>query len=211
MEKLGDSPALFIVAIVAGLLAARWLVHYGDRTQRRLRRVLQPKSAPSWHPRGEQKLPYTKRLYLLTRAERAFFDVLRAVVADELLVFTKVRMLDVLWLPENVSNREIHVNRVVAKHLDFVLCDRRDVAPVLAIELDDATRASPDSAERGAFVDEVLRTAGLPLLRLPVRPAYDPEELADAIRAALRRRPVRDQPALVPATALSAVATSRSA
>ena len=47
-----------------------------------------------------------------------------------------------------------------AKHLDFVICNK-DLAPVVAIELDDASHDAEDREERDDFVDAVLRAGEL--------------------------------------------------
>jgi hypothetical protein len=136
--------------------------------------------------RSRPALPYRKTDHLLTPAERSFYEVLRRIIGDDLRLFVKVRLADLVWLPHDIENRQAHVNRVAAKHIDFVLCDPRTLAPVLAVELDDSSHAARQRQERDALVNEVLRTVGLPLLRVPVKRSYVPSELADDIRSAVR-------------------------
>jgi hypothetical protein len=136
--------------------------------------------------RSRPALPYRKTDHLLTPAERSFYAVLQRILGDELRLFVKVRLADLVWLPHDVENRQAHVNRVAAKHIDFVLCDPRTLAPVLAVELDDSSHAAPHRQQRDALVNEVLRTVGLPLLRVPVRRSYVPSEVADDIRRAIQ-------------------------
>ncbi len=58
--------------------------------------------------------------------------------------------------------------------MDFVLCDPRTFAILLAIELDDRThQTDPRRRERDVFVDGALAAAGVPLLRVPVQRSYD--------------------------------------
>jgi len=128
------------------------------------------------------RLPYRKRDHLLTAAERSFYGVLRRVVAGRYQVAWKVRMADVLWIPGGTGNRQRHLNRILAKHLDFVLCHPDSSAPVLAIELDDSSHREGKRRKRDSFVDAALSAAELPLLRVPVRRSYSPQELADLIR-----------------------------
>ena len=136
-------------------------------------------------------LPYQKKWYLLSPAERDFYDALRQAVGPSYLIFVKVRLLDLLWLPQNLSNRQTHLNRAQAKHVDFVLCHPQTVAPALVIELDDASHQLPERQERDIFLNEVLRVAGIPLLRVPVRKSF----LAQALRGQiLDTLGVRSQP-----------------
>ena len=121
--------------------------------------------------------------------------MLYAAAGKDLLVFAKVRLLDVLWVPKTIRDRQSHLNRVMSKHVDFVLCDRRTVAPVLVIELDDSSHEIPNRAERDAFVDAALRSTGLAVLRVPVRRSYVASELAELLRKEMRsvnlRKPAR--------------------
>lgn len=118
-----------------------------------------------------ESLPYRKKDYLLSRAERSFYEVLRATVQGEWAIFAKVRLLDLVWLRRGTSNAQAHRNRVQSKHVDFVFCDQRTLSPVLVVELDDASHGRPDRQRRDAFVDAVLQSAGLPVstdhFRLP--------------------------------------------
>jgi len=136
-------------------------------------------------PRSRPALPYRKTDHLLTPAERSFYEVLRRIIGDDLRLFVKVRLADLVWLPHDIENRQAHVNRVAAKHIDFVLCDPRTFAPVLTVELDDSSHEARHRQQRDALVNEVLRTVGLPLLRVPVKRSYVPSEVAEDIRSAM--------------------------
>ena len=136
-------------------------------------------------------LPYQKKWYLLSPAERDFYEALRQAVGNRYTIFAKVRLLDLLWLPQNLSNRQTHMNRVQAKHVDFVLCHPQTVAPVLVIELDDASHQLPERQERDIFLNEVLRVAGIPLLRVPVKKSFSAPALRGQILEILG---VRSQP-----------------
>jgi very-short-patch-repair endonuclease len=129
-------------------------------------------------PTAEQ-LPYRRKDYLLSRTEREFYERLIVAVAGlQIAVFAKVRLEDLLWLPKGTANRQGHRNRVQSKHVDFVLCDRRDLRPVLVIELDDASHERQDRRTRDALVNEILSAAGLPILHVKARWAYDAQSIA---------------------------------
>ncbi len=130
-------------------------------------------------------LPYRRRSHLLTAAERSFYGVLRQVVEGRYHVAWKVRMADVLLIPASTGDRQRHLNRILAKHLDFVLCHPESSAPLLAIELDDSSHRESQRRKRDSFVDAALDAAKLPLLRVLVRRSYSPQELADLIRLQL--------------------------
>ncbi len=128
------------------------------------------------------KLPYHKKDYLLTQAERSFYGVLEEAIDSDLNIFAKVRLADLVYLPKGTQNWQSHQNRVNAKHADFVLCDKKKLSPVLAIELDDSSHKSSSRQERDNFVNEVFRTAGLPLLRITAKRSYVSKELSEMIQ-----------------------------
>ncbi|MBN1460459.1 MAG: DUF2726 domain-containing protein [Armatimonadetes bacterium] len=132
-----------------------------------------------------EALPYRRKDYLLTKAERSFFGVLRQAVGDDYLLFAKVRLADLVWIPQGTKSRQKHQNRVNPRHIDFVLCDHDAIRPLLAIELDDSSHARSDRRSRDAFVDAALAAAGLPLLRIPARAGYNVAELKSQISARL--------------------------
>ncbi|HEV2293852.1 MAG TPA: DUF2726 domain-containing protein [Tepidisphaeraceae bacterium] len=134
----------------------------------------------------EGALPYRRKDYLLSKAERSFYEVLRQALGEsDVLVFAKVRLLDLLWLPKGTAKAQSLRNRVISKHVDFVLCDRRELRPLLVIELDDKSHDEEERQTRDAFVDRVLGAAGLPILHLSARWTYSTRELSEQVRAAI--------------------------
>lgn len=136
-------------------------------------------------PKGADIYPYRKKDYLLSKAERVFFDALLSAVGDRLFIFCKVRMQDVLFLPKGTTERQSWLNKVRQKHLDFVLCERQSIGPVLVIELDDSSHQREDARKRDAFKNKSLQDAGLPILRVNVQKSYDPTQLAELIQQAV--------------------------
>ena len=132
-----------------------------------------------------QRLPYTLRPALLSAAERACYLALAQAVGTRWLICPQVRLADLLTLPRQTPGRQAHLNRILAKHLDFVLVEPASFAPVLGIELDDRTHQRPGRRERDAFVDQACANAGLPLLRLRAGLVPATADLATQIRRAV--------------------------
>lgn len=129
--------------------------------------------------------PYQKRDSLLTPAEVEFYRVLQGAVEGDWPIFVMVRLVDVISVKPKTQPRQRWLGPIIAKHLDFVLCDPEQLKPVLAIELDDASHYRPDRAARDQVVDAALAAAGLPLLRVRVAASYDRGHLRHEIRALL--------------------------
>ncbi len=132
-----------------------------------------------------RRLPYQKRSRLVTKAELRFYRVLLKAVQDDFLVFTMVRVADLLAVPEATPQRRSWLNRIVGKHVDFVLCDPGSLEPKLAVELDDASHRRADRMERDAFLNQAFEAAGLPLLRIAVQESYEAKSLRAEIDAHL--------------------------
>ncbi len=130
-------------------------------------------------------LPYQRRETLLTKAETRFYFALQNCVGNEWAIFAMVRIADVLSVDNAQSPGRGWFNRISNKHVDFVLCDPDTLAVVAAIELDDASHERQDRIERDEFVNAAFRSAGLPLIRVPVQAKYETVDLRKRLKAAL--------------------------
>jgi len=132
----------------------------------------------------DERLPYRSRTFLLSKTEAAFFHSLRRVAGDQYVISMKVRLADVLRCSRE-GWREGYGNKIVQKHLDFVLCDSRTVRIVAAVELDDASHQRRDRVERDAFLDAAMKSADIPLIHIRAAMQYNVDELAGILRAEL--------------------------
>lgn len=139
---------------------------------------------------------YRRKTYLLSKAERSFYGVLTQAVGDKALIFSKVRVADVLTPQKglNRSNWQRAFNQISAKHIDFLLCDLQNCAIKLAIELDDASHGSAKRQKRDAFLEHAFESAGLPLLRIRAARGYGVADIRQQIEAVLL--PVQHAPSL---------------
>ena len=131
-------------------------------------------------------MPYKPCQSLLTPTERTFFAALTRAAASDCLIFAKVCLRDVVYLPRNADNYMSWFGKISQQHLDFVLCDRIAVRPFLVIELDDRSHQRADRIERDASKDAVLHQVGLVVVRVPVAQGYDVAQLRATIDRAAR-------------------------
>lgn len=144
------------------------------------------------------EFPYHLRDDFLSAAELSYFKVLQSVVGDRALLFTKVGLRDLFWVKsDDRSQFRVYTNKIDRKHVDFLLCDPATLRPLVGIELDDKSHQRKDRQERDAFVDEVFKAAGLPLLHVSVRRGYPVEAVAAQVA------PYLDEMAVAPAEAVS--------
>ena len=132
-------------------------------------------------PPSPANLPYEKEPHLLTHGEQAFYRVLLRSIGPDVTIFAKVRLIDLVGVRKGTEKAQAHKNRVISKHIDFVLCSRESSVPLLVIELDDASHRSADRQARDQFKDAVLTAAGIPVLRVPARSGYSEIELGAMI------------------------------
>lgn len=131
------------------------------------------------------KYPYRKKDYLLSVAEKDFYAVLKKFTDENnYLLFSKVRLEDLLWIPKSVPQKERFSlrNRIKSRHVDFLVCDRDKISPLLAIELDDSSHGSNKGMERDDFINQALEDAQLPLLRFRVQRSYNLAVISEEIK-----------------------------
>lgn len=128
-------------AVVLVLLGLAWSRLSAWLTARELRHAYQPRPLFSAH-------------------ERAAYKALREMT-DELglVLFVKVRLLDLAEPKPRHRKYQLYLNKVSAKHVDFVVCSAKS-EPKLVIELDDFTHDTPSRMARDEFVDTVLESCG---------------------------------------------------
>ena len=133
---------------------------------------------------GEVPLPYRRKDYLLTQAEREFFNVLYPIAQEHnWYLFVKVRLEDLFWLPKGIfkNKRWSLRGRIKSRHVDFVLCDKANIRPLAAIELDDSSHDRADRIKRDGFYERLFKNAGLLLIRIPLGASYNSQEIASKI------------------------------
>ena len=104
-------------------------------------------------------------------------------------------------------------NKIDRKHLDFLICKADDLSLVAGVELDDSSHQRKDRGERDILVDEVLKSAGIPLVRFAAKKGYELAEVKTKLaecpllnvvtagaapQAALSANPIRPEPAASP-------------
>jgi hypothetical protein len=143
------------------------------------------------NPIESLNLPYRLRDDFLSNAETSFFQVLKTVIGDRLIICPKVALSE-LFFVANGESYQAYQNKIDRKRVDFLLCDPKTLKPIFAIELDDTSHELSARQERDAFVKKVFATAQLPLVRVPAQQAYNTHELIALFQAALQKKSAGD-------------------
>ena len=138
---------------------------------------------------GPDTHSYQKLGALFSPAERSFFGVLNLAVGNDVVVFGKVRVADVIAPQKGMKRSEWQraFNKISGKHFDFVLCKKDDLSVLCVIELDDGSHHSRRRAARDSFLESACRSAGIPLARFPARSAYNVDDVRKSLEALVPR------------------------
>jgi very-short-patch-repair endonuclease len=112
-------------------------------------------------------LKYKKKDFLLTKKELSFYNFLVDNISDKYSVMCSVRLIDII---EPLDKKDFTARaKVIQKHIDFLVCSKWYLNPILAIELNDTSHRNSKRYERDNFLDLVFQSAWLPLLFVSTR------------------------------------------
>lgn len=131
--------------------------------------------------RIEQPLAYKSRQRLFTPAETAFLYALEKAVGKDYRIFGKVRLADIVDTEVYRGVGDKAFSLIAFKHVDFLLCDRRDSSILCAVELDDGTHRSEKRRIKDAEKEYALNSAAVPLVRFAVDSSYRLNEIRNKI------------------------------
>lgn len=130
---------------------------------------------------------YNAKKYFLTRSEHAFYDLLGQAVGKDYRIFAQVHLPSIVDHKVPGQNWKPAFSHINGKSVDFVLCDKDSLSPVLAIELDDRSHERPDRAERDVEVERILEMADVPLLRIADGRFETLESIASRVQGSLAK------------------------
>ena len=134
------------------------------------------------------KLPYEKKQYILSQAEHSFFEVLQGILGNNFYIFPQVNLDKFIYIHKGTGKYQSYYHRINQYSVDFLICDRTKISPLLAIELDDSSHTLTNRVERDNFINQVFTDANIPLLRESFRQSYNLQELGLRIQDKLNNR-----------------------
>ena len=140
---------------------------------------------------GQEKLKalyqYKRKAFFMTRAEHEFFDLLVSHMGSEYYVFPQVHLstlLDHKTKGQSWKGAFLHIN---GKSVDFVICDKAYIRPIVAIELDDHSHEREDRQVRDYIVEEIFTQSELPLVRIENKPPFPIDNIVSRIREVIKK------------------------
>ncbi|WP_083919087.1 DUF2726 domain-containing protein [Hydrogenovibrio halophilus] len=128
--------------------------------------------------------PFLKPKPIFTDAENDFYYFLLEITNGKFTIMGSVRLLDLIDITfYKRIDKSLHdslFHKTKSKHIDFLLVDK-SLKIVCAIELNDSSHDRSDRIQRDAFVDDVLSSAGVPIVWVPFAWYYDRETVISNI------------------------------
>lgn len=115
---------------------------------------------------------------LLTPAEQQLYKRLSEIINNHYLIFSKVRMADILFSPTNQFD-----NQTSSKHIDFIICDPTNFNIKAGIELDDSTHNNDKAQYKDEFKNQIFKQIKIPLIR--ILPGTPTNEIKNKIKVFL--------------------------
>lgn len=125
--------------------------------------------------------PY-KRKYLLTKAEYAFYRILKEKCDIlNIMICPKVRLEDFIDVTTK-ENKQKYRGYIKSRHIDFLLCDN-NLNIIGAIELDDNTHQRQNVKKADAFKNELFEKVKIPLYRVSMSDGLYDERISEILIA----------------------------
>ena len=129
-----------------------------------------------------------KRYFLKDRifdhpTEYEFYKILRdEILGDRFVAMVQIPLISLVGVRrKNEPGWMSHFGRIKTKRVDFVICKKDDLKPLLALELDGSTHENEKRQERDSFVDSVFTSVGLPVLHVALQTEYNKAAVALSI------------------------------
>lgn len=141
--------------------------------------------------------PFKKNINLFTQVERTFLTLIEEAVGGQFKVLCRVKLNDIVSLRQNADKKtaQAAISRANSRHLDFVLCSKEDMTPVIAIDLVHNHGKDGYKSQRDWFVSGALDAARIPHVRIRVKSGYKAKDIRDCIEAKLvTQKPKQPKP-----------------
>jgi hypothetical protein len=113
---------------------------------------------------------YKRKYSVMSKSESAFFFELQKQLTQEYYVFPKMRIADVLDIPNGHDYYRMR-NKALPKHIDFLVCDKF-FKPLVAIEINGSSHNSFKQQEADRIKNEMFKDSGLPLETINVGTSF---------------------------------------
>lgn len=108
---------------------------------------------------------YTLKPQVITKTEGLFLTELLSAINDNEYIVPQAHLSMFLDHKVYKQNWKAAFSRINGKSVDFLVVEKGSNKPLYAVEVDDFSHTRKDRVERDAFVETILKEAGIPLKR----------------------------------------------
>ena len=133
-----------------------------------------PKDRPRASEKALKIYHYKRKEYLMNKSEHELFDVLQNIYGPKYYIFPQVHLSTVLdHQVKNGQSWKGALSHINMKSVDFIVCEKLKISPIVAIELDGSSHDRDDRKNRDAEVDRMFSEANLALVHITRNEALD--------------------------------------
>ncbi len=129
---------------------------------------------------------YKKKEFLIRKDEHEFFDLLMSIIGDDCYVFPQIHLDAFLDCNLNSQKSFGAYSHIRMWSIDYLICDKNYIKPLLAIELDGGSHKQEKRIKRDKEVERILKEANLPLMRIESSKRNNKEEIRNKIFSILK-------------------------
>ena len=132
---------------------------------------------------GGVAFPFRRKPQLFTPVEHSFLNLIEQAMGREFRIVCRVRLNDLVSIRQTTNKKTASqaISRASSRQLDFVLVDKTDMSPVLAIDLVHNQGKDGYKSQKDWFVTGALDAAGLPHARIKVKSGYSVEDIRECL------------------------------
>ncbi|MDB5166914.1 MAG: topoisomerase [Candidatus Saccharibacteria bacterium] len=130
---------------------------------------------------------YSRKESVMTERETDFFHRLNSVAGDRYFVFPQIHLSALLKNQTKGRYWKAAFQRSNRTSVDYILCDKKTMKTMYAVELDDITHDTTKRRARDEGIERMLSGVGLPLVRFRNVAGLTDEEIARAFEAVAAR------------------------
>ncbi len=127
--------------------------------------------------------PFRRKPQLFTPVEHTFLNLIEQAMGHEFRIVSRVRLNDIVSVRQSANKKTASqaLSRASSRQLDFVLVDKRDMTPVLAIDLVHSKGQDGYKTQKDWFVTGALDAAGVPHARIKVKSGYSVDDIRECL------------------------------
>ena len=109
---------------------------------------------------------YYRKESIVTQVEKWMYNIINETISEEYMIAPKVGMKDYIGVKSGKDYIK-HFGHIAQKHIDFLICKKEDLSPVLGIEIDDLSHQKNNRKKRDQDNDQIYNAIGLKIIHIP--------------------------------------------